>query len=113
MGKPHKHVELIKAWADGATIQFKDFTWDGKAVWIDLVQPAWTEDVDYRIKPEPTPDIIMYGVENNPLMLGYTHPRTGNLVLNTLLTSIQSPFDKVKFTFDGKTGELKSAEVLF
>ena len=29
MGKPHKHTDLIKAWADGAEIQchYEDYGW--------------------------------------------------------------------------------------
>lgn len=45
--KPRKHSELIKAWADGAEIQFKnDF-----GCWQEVDLPLWTEDVEYRIKP--------------------------------------------------------------
>lgn len=44
--KPHKHAELIKAWADGAVIQIKNLF--GK--WVDT-DPLWSEDHIYRIKP--------------------------------------------------------------
>lgn len=57
MAKPHKHAEFIKAWADGAEIQF----WDGS--WYDVgTNPSWCVDRKYRIKPEPT-DLEIYGVE--------------------------------------------------
>lgn len=45
---PHPHAELIKAWADGYTIQ--TLTWEGS--WIDIDDPTWDEHVRYRIKPE-------------------------------------------------------------
>ena len=45
--KPHKHAELIKAWADGAKIQGGT---DGKH-WLDLDNPSWDEEGQYRIKP--------------------------------------------------------------
>lgn len=49
---PHKHAELIKQWADGATIQ----AWsDNNKIWIDLIEPAWHEDYEFRVKPEVTP----------------------------------------------------------
>ena len=52
MGKPHKHAALIKAWADGATIQFRRT--DSK--WRNCVKniPAWDKapDAEYRVKPE-------------------------------------------------------------
>lgn len=48
MGTPHKHAELIKAWADGAEIQYKAM--DGLS-WIDTERPGWCERDTYRIKP--------------------------------------------------------------
>lgn len=44
---PHKHVELIKAWADGAKIQTKV-----AGEWKDTATPLWYTDYEYRIKPE-------------------------------------------------------------
>jgi len=43
--KPHKHAELIKAWADGAEIEeFNNFRW------CDSTFPTWHEHIEYRIK---------------------------------------------------------------
>jgi hypothetical protein len=47
MTKPHKHAELIKAWADGAEIQ----VWS-QNTWTDVKIP-YCFDYDYRIKPSP------------------------------------------------------------
>lgn len=50
MKTPHKHAELIKAWADGAEIekQNRDGTWvKHQDEW------PWFNDWTYRIKPEP------------------------------------------------------------
>ena len=44
----HKHAELIKKWADGAKIQMKFSENDD---WED-VNPTWSEQLEYRIKPE-------------------------------------------------------------
>lgn len=49
MNKPHKHAELIKAWADGAEIEAFD-TFTGK--WYS-VSPTWNTEVQYRVRPEP------------------------------------------------------------
>lgn len=49
MGTPHKHAELIKAWADGAKIQGMY----GNGTWCDVDTPGWRVDRQYRIKPEP------------------------------------------------------------
>ena len=59
MCTPHKHAALIKAWADGATIQClvpRDYHEDccgKKSRWIDLTTPSWELNQTYRIKPPP------------------------------------------------------------
>lgn len=46
----HKYADLIIAWANGSKIQFSyKLTPD---VWHDVDNPAWQDDVNYRIKPE-------------------------------------------------------------
>jgi len=46
---PHKHAELIKAWADGAEIQFSA---DKRLGWTDIKTPVWAPAYGgYRIKP--------------------------------------------------------------
>ena len=47
--KQHKHAELIKAWADGAEIQY---LYAGNE-WRDCTDnsPIWNQDTLYRIKP--------------------------------------------------------------
>lgn len=50
MGKPHKHAELIKAWADGTEVELKNS--EGK--WCHIGNyPSWADYIEYRIKPEP------------------------------------------------------------
>jgi len=48
--KPHRHVQLIKAWADGAQIEY----WDFKGDWVEVSNPCWELEI-YRIKPESKP----------------------------------------------------------
>jgi hypothetical protein len=45
---PHKHAEVIKAWADGATIETK---W-GCGIWEEIERPSFSSDYEYRVKPE-------------------------------------------------------------
>ena len=48
MSQPHKHRDLIIAWANGETIQFKCS--DGS--WVDETDtPEWFDHFEYRIKP--------------------------------------------------------------
>lgn len=48
--KPHKHADVIKAWADGAEIQTRDIG----GTWVECNDPRWFEVSEYRTKPEPT-----------------------------------------------------------
>lgn len=48
MGRPHKYADVIKAWADGARIQFRLGS-DG--AWEDVFAPTWNTACEYRVKP--------------------------------------------------------------
>jgi hypothetical protein len=89
----HKHAELIKKWADGAKIQIKYFKNDD---WED-VDPTWSEQFEYRIKPEEKNDFAVsacvkfkLGVQGDYLELA----KIGN--------------HNVEFLFDGTTQKLKA-----
>lgn len=62
--KPHKHAELIKAWADGAEIQWYANALD---VWKNTPQPIWEEATQYRIKPPES----LYKVGDMVMSTGY------------------------------------------
>lgn len=47
--KTHKHAKLIKAWADGHTIEM--LTGDNKT-WEVVPHPSWLPLMEYRIKSE-------------------------------------------------------------
>lgn len=71
--KPHRNAEVIKAWADGADIQFKR-----GSTWEDYDNSEGLPDFDFgiwRVKPEPVEtyhfveymgdgDVDMYSSEN-------------------------------------------------
>jgi hypothetical protein len=88
----HKHADLIKAWADGAQIQGKSEYVD----WKDLRHPTWDKSWQYRIKPEPKPDVVKY------LICG---------LKSWVEVDDQVGHECIKIVIDGK-GKLKSAEVL-
>jgi hypothetical protein len=50
--KPHKHAEIIKAWADGSEIEYQVL--DGQKWWpVPVDAHDWRSGAKYRIKPEP------------------------------------------------------------
>lgn len=104
MNIPHKHAALIKAWADGATIEVNDGL--AGSVWVSCwpPSPAWIPDYFYRIKPEPKPDVTIYGC----IHASYEGP-THKLAAACRVRNIS---DNIMLIFDGETGKLKSAEVL-
>ncbi len=55
--KPHKHAELIKAWADGAEIEYKSpYGWSP----IEGRNPSWLDNSEYRIKPEKKQPVVRW-----------------------------------------------------
>lgn len=94
MTTPHKHAELIKAWADGAKIEYKT----RGDHWSIAPTPSWCPDLEYRIKPEPKPNVVSYGWADNGrwMSFGETKQRNHNL----------------KLTFCGETRKLLGAEVI-
>lgn len=96
--KPHKHAELIKAWADGATIQSRyKFGYGDWTAWTDNEYPVWEDEWEYRIKPEQKPDEVHFYQA---------------LFDDLDAHRVNADYANLKLTFDGETGELKSAEVL-
>jgi len=85
--KQHKWHKEIKAWADGAEIESAWF--DDKYQWSLDVNPEWSEDMLYRIKPQPIPSykgdptpthvkepkyLYVYIGENNGYIFSRFHP---------------------------------------
>ena len=87
--KPHKHAELIKAWADGAIIQSQHHR---SGEWSDCIsnKPIWDVGCNYRIKPEAKPDYVAYGKLNMDCAHLYDTPDHST---------------NFKATFNGETGE--------
>ena len=90
--KPHKHKDLIIAWANGAEIEYKAKDW-----WVTTTDPWWEEHVEYRIKPEPKPDVVEHW---------YVHATYRELIW------ADKDSGNLRLTFDGETGKLKAAEVI-
>jgi hypothetical protein len=95
--KPHKHAKEIKAWADGAEIEYFDISW---VEWRLTEYPNWGENTKYRIKPQPKPDVVLYTRITN---CGIAH------------LSDRKSIDcghNLKLTICGEHGWLVSAEVI-
>jgi len=92
----HKHADLIHAWAEGAEIQIK---WVNDS-WVDVTGPSFHPGETYRIKPTPKPDVVWYA-----------SPRIGGDMC-AYMSKARLVESNLELTFDGETGELKSAEVI-
>jgi len=65
--KQHKWHKEIKAWADGAEVEFR-YLHEGKwSEWEFKSVPIWTvgEEYQYRIKPQPKEPQYLYVFINN------------------------------------------------
>lgn len=93
----HVHCEVIKAWAEGAEIQIRA---DPTHPWMDVGnRPQWYEAYEYRVKPEPKPDIVCERVIAKPLAF----------FPSAIMDNVR---DFVKCTYDRETGALKSVEMI-
>ena len=99
--KPHKHAELIKAWADGAEIEMKYRTQD----WIAF-EGEWDESdlYYYRIKPELKEDVVFhdhirfYDTGGEPAWICEPWKSKSNPNINVI--------------FDGETKQLKDIKMI-
>lgn len=89
---PDEMIAVIQAHQRGEEIQFRV---DSVCKWQDTDNPLWNFDTcEYRVKPEPTPDIIRY--------------IRADLSWGSLIQEGRN----LRLIFDEETGELKAAEVL-
>lgn len=94
--KPHKWSEVIKAWADGKPIQYRQI---GLGTWLDVEMPSpdfSNMGFEWRIKPENIVITKYITVEQGQISLFFTHFKSPN----------------IRFEFDPDTGKLIKAEVL-
>jgi hypothetical protein len=94
--KPHRHAEIIKEFVNGKECEYH-IPYADK--WEEI---NFLADFDIRhtvrIKPEPKPDIVLFGYVYKSDIVG--------------LHKLTNSFDNIKLTYDGETGELKLAEVI-
>lgn len=91
---PHKHAATIKAWADGAEIEYER----DEGQWLPCLPfPGWYKDCVYRVKPEKKPDVALSGEMDS---------------CGCCLSHQRYPSHNVVATFDGETGKLKEVSML-
>lgn len=93
--KRHKYADMIHAWAEGAEIQYRF-----NDEWSDIENPSFIDCFEYRIKPTPKPDVVWYA-----------SPRISGDIC-AYMSKARLVESNLELTFDGETGELKSAEVI-
>lgn len=96
MKKPHKHAELIKAWADGAEIECRLPFEIGYEKWYASTEPKWLSECEYRIKPKKNPDVVKF-YRSIDCELLYTHfPSEAS----------------ISITWDGESKTIKSLDLI-
>ena len=88
--KPHKHAEVIKAWADGAEIEFLSLS---ERTWEKASTPTWKDTTEYRVKP---PEVLLEGV---PLEVGqkiYYHGLNQNAPKERIVTDFNTALVRTK-----------------
>lgn len=107
MNKQHKHAEVLHAIADGKEVQFKNKI---LGAWVETnhvnLNPITHPDLEWRVKPEPKPDVVGYVCVNNNT--------ESNCVAFSIAYKCSQDLSRfnLQLTWDGETGKLKKAEVI-
>ena len=104
MNTPHKHADVLRAIADKG---FEAGEWQHSfGDWReahDFLNPLTHPQLEWRIKPEPKPDVVRYL---------WASPDSGWCTRVGNYTYPATTPTNLKIILDGETGKLKSAEVL-
>jgi len=102
----HIHAELIKAWADGAKIEARYLKASGWTEWrLEEGGFIWYKSgAEYRIKPEPKPDVVNY------LEIGDN--KQNSIYVPRIEYACNFNEANLKIIWDGETGKIKNAEVI-
>lgn len=99
----HKHAEVLRAIADGKVVQWQsraDGSWNDRQ---SLVNPLCEDFLNWRVKPEPKPDVVRY-------LPAYKN--TGYVSFEKSASIHGEAIGHVRLTIDGETGKLKSVEIV-
>lgn len=108
MKTPHKHAELIKAWAEGETIEYFSIT---ENKWNPIFK-GWSWDselyLEMRIKTEPKPDVV----EPWSIYVNLNYRMERDRMKSSGKAMGPSWLADVAITWDGNTGKLKEIKLL-
>lgn len=99
MNTPHKHAEVIKAWADGKAIQ-----WKHMGPWCDFDSPKfgpWNNpNIEWRVKPEKkTGWIAIYSTKTkNGAQTSYFYDNLDNLKDNLKRALVPYTIVQIEYT---------------
>ena len=105
MNKPHKHAEIIKAWAEGAEVEFRAHfaeRWQeaNYPTWQDTNNPTWHSHYEYRVKVKE--EVIITRVTLHK----------GSLTYPYLSTNSDPTYDQKNLKLTFTDGKLTAAEVI-
>jgi hypothetical protein len=93
----HKWHKEIKAWADGAEIEYFD---ELKIRWLDVLgMPRWDSSSEYRIKPQPKEPQYLY-VYKEPKSDSFGAKQQVFITTKTGLYFGGEPIGKIKLEVD-------------
>lgn len=100
---PRVHAEVIKAWADGKPVEWREDPLQG---WQLIENPGFIKDYEYRIKPEEVVDYAL--VYENGVVAGQFYPSTNDVHMFTGVSHYVSRQGFVKRTrIDGKVNSFE------
>lgn len=108
--------EILEAWVAGKKIKVYLQHVDRTGEWIDwkhdyspFLSPAYT---DFRIKPEPKPDIVLYRNIYNGVGISPFRAKNFSSFEEAEVHGMRGSLGIEKITIDGETGKLKSIEIV-
>lgn len=111
--KHDEMIAVIQAHKEGKKIQVRHKCSSYSKDWVDTCPVFDFHECEYRIKPEPKPDIVRYGRAS---FLRYDETSTHDCLINERNTqtywTIKKSNDNIKAIWDGETFELKSVEII-
>jgi len=90
----HKHAQLIKAWADGAEIEYKDTVFPDRG-WHFVKSPSWEDHIEYRIKSEPVKVVRYLVIADSFTLYCFSENQNTNLRL-TLIDGVLTEAEVLK-----------------